>query len=124
MIKINYKKAVVLILALPFVLSISCRKNDADKITTTYFKGTIIGHENCTKDITGYLIEIETPSNIGNDIYYDGEKKNVVKSFNIELQEGSIVEGFFQYPDKTIERNCVSQFEHFAVPEIIIDTIY
>ncbi len=113
------------IVALSFLFFAACQEKKEDIVveTSKTFKGTVVGEEYCTIDDIGYLIELEYPLNIGNNIYYYEHHQNVVKVYDIALSEGSIVEGLFHFLPKDSTRWCTCEFQRFNAPTIVIDSI-
>ena len=102
-------------------------KNDTSVIfkidTASTLKGTVIGIEQCTDEMIGYLIEVSFPAYIGNTVYYDGEHVNVVKSYfySEQLFIGDVIEGSYIFLDNF--RICNLLYPSFKVPEVMFYTL-
>jgi hypothetical protein len=115
--------AIGLIAMLSVGLFFACEEKDENntKNNTLAFKGKLIGTETCSSGVIGYLIELDYPSNIGRSIDFDGERQNVVKTYNnIALPLNSTIEGNLQVLNQPIDRVCQALYAQFNVPEIVI----
>ena len=88
-------------------------------------EGTVIGYEYCTSNIRGYLIEVQKPVGIGeniviNETYYS----NVVKTYSQQttaLQIGDQITGSYQFlTDSSICRICETLYQIYYVPEVVV----
>ncbi|MGB4655172.1 MAG: hypothetical protein WBH98_07050 [Bacteroidales bacterium] len=103
------------------------------------FKGIVFGEEMCWGNSIGYLIELETPINVGKRVFYGPkERQNVVKAYNdiakfkipdeiiknVTAKDEITVEGLFHLPEVQPSRVCTAMYPVFDVPEVIIDTVF
>ena len=95
----------------------SCERQKINRI-----KGNVIGYEYCTSEYYGYLIEVQSPAEIGGSVSIDGIRyENVVKTYskpNTELHIGSEVKGTYQMTSDC--RICQDLYIAFDLPEVII----
>ncbi len=85
-------------------------------------KGKIIGYEHCTNDYYGYLIEVQSPADIGGVVSINGTQyENVVKTYskpNAELPVGSEIKGRYQMTPNC--RICEDFYLVYDLPEVQI----
>ena len=94
--------------------------------TPHVFTGNVIGTENCTSEIIGYLIDINTPDSVGWSLrLYDSIYDNVIKTYSvptIHLNIGDRVSGTYQLlPDSLRSRVCHAMYPVYNVPEFVIN---
>jgi len=123
-----------LVVALVLVaITTSCKKEQkpqheeqSTEEQSTFLQGSVIGTEKCTEEIFGYLIDVHTPSGIGNSLrYYDSTYSNVIKTYSVppvELSVGDSVSGTYEtLSSSSPSRVCSSMNQFFNVPELIIN---
>ena len=87
-------------------------------------KGKVIAYEYCTSNVKGYLIEVQEPVGIGENIVLnETQYSNVIKTYSqpmATLNLGDQLTGTYQLMNDSICRICSAQYQIYNVPEIVI----
>ena len=98
---------------------IRCKEQNRNTI-----KGKIIAYEYCTSNVKGYLIEVQEPVGIGENIVLnETQYSNVTKTYSqptATLNIGDHITGTYQQMNDSICRICSAQYQTYNVPEIVI----
>lgn len=118
--KFNIIIAVVMITMVCVCFLNRCKEQNQNTIT-----GKVIAYEYCTSSVKGYLIEVQEPVGIGENIVLSGTQySNVVKTYSqpmTTLDIGDQITGTYQMmPDSTNCRVCTAQYPIYNVPEIVL----
>lgn len=101
-------------------LLIRCKEQNRNTIM-----GKVIAYEYCTSSVKVYLIEVQEPVGIGeNIVLYGTQYSNVVKTYShpmTTLDIGDQVTGTYQMMTDSINcRVCTTLYPIYNVPEIVI----
>lgn len=98
---------------------IRCKEQNRNTI-----KGKVIAYEYCTSNVKGYLIEVQEPVGIGDNIVLnETQYSNVTKTYSqptATLKIGDQITGTYQLMTDSICRICSAQYQTYNVPEIAI----
>ena len=87
-------------------------------------KGKVIAYEYCTSNVKGYLIEVQEPAGIGENIVLnETQYSNVVKTYSQPigtLQIGNQINGKWHFLTDSSCRVCTAEYQVYNVPEIVI----
>lgn len=117
---IKFIITLILITIVSVVFLIRCEEQNQNTI-----EGTVIGYEYCTSNIRGYLIEVQKPLGIGENIVInETQYSNVVKTYSqptTALQIGDQITGSYQFlTDSSICRICETLYQIYYVPEVVV----
>jgi hypothetical protein len=118
--KINIIITIALITIISVFLLIRCKKQSRSTI-----EGTVIAYEYCTNNVKGYLIEVQKPEGIGENIVInETQYSNVVKTYSQPINSlhiGDQIMGNYQIlTDTSICRVCEDLYQVYDVPEVTI----
>ena len=118
--KVNIIITIALIMIVSVFLLTQCKEQNWSSL-----EGTVIGYEYCTSNIRGYLIEVQKPVGIGENIVInETHYSNVVKTYSqptTALQIGDQITGNYQFlMDASFCRVCEALYQIYDVPEVIV----
>ena len=109
----------IAIMTMVGLFSVRCNRQNQNII-----RGKIIAYEYCTSTHKGYLIEVQEPQGIGENIVLNKTQySNVVKTYSkatTSLQIGDLITGIYQTKPDSICRVCTTQYPIYNVPEVIV----
>lgn len=117
--KKNIIISVIMITMVCVCFLIRCKEQNRNTI-----KGKVIAYEYCTNNVKGYLIEVQEPVGIGDNIVLnETQYSNVTKTYSqptATLKIGDQITGTYQLMTDSICRICSAQYQTYNVPEIAI----
>ena len=118
------KKRNIIISAIMITMVCVCFLTRCKEQNRNTIKGKVIAYEYCTSNVKGYLIEVQEPAGIGENIVLnETQYSNVVKTYSQPigtLQIGNQIIGKWHFLTDSSCRVCTAEYQVYNVPEIVI----